>query len=69
MPHSYGDRTPPPPPGYNELYFPVIEAAERGDVEAVKRLLSRGAYVDAECGDHQSLLHIAVEQVNPELRS
>lgn len=46
---------------------PVADAAQRGDVEAVRTLLRRGADVNAAQGDGMTALHWAAEQGNTEL--
>jgi ankyrin repeat protein len=48
---------------------PVAEAAERGDVAAVKSLLKDGADVNAAQGDGMSALHWAAERGDGELAS
>ncbi len=46
---------------------PVADAAQRGDLEAVRRLLRDGADVNAAQGDGMTALHWAAEHGDPEL--
>ena len=46
---------------------PLLDAAARGDVEAVRSLLSGGADPDVALGDGLTALHIAAEEGNVEM--
>jgi ankyrin repeat protein len=48
--------------GFSSAPEPVVEAARRGDVDAVRRLIASGADVNAAGGDGMTSLHWAAER-------
>ncbi len=57
----------PPRPDSASSELTIIEAARRGDAEAVRSLLDRGADVNAAQGDGMSALHGAAERGHAEV--